>query len=357
MNEVIPLSIIGGGWRSEFFLRVVQALPQQFTITGMAVRNPPRREHLTAVYGVRCFETVDQLLRQAPGRFSVVCVPRDAAPDIMEQATQADVPVLCETPPADGLDALLDVWQRLGDRRIQVAEQYPFQPHHAARLALIELGYIGEPQYTQVSVAHGYHAMALARSALKVDMTLPTVTAMKLPHNIVKGPNRTGPPVNEILTPTMQDMALYDFDGKQALYDFCGDQYMSYIWKRRWIIRGTCGEIDTDQLLYLKDYATPITTHLTRNQAGPDGDLQGFHLNGITVGDQWAYHNPLKPARLSDDEIAVGTCLLHMNEYVQTGKSFYSLAEGCHDAYLEWLAAEAIRVKEPVTALPQPWMV
>jgi hypothetical protein len=356
MSQVIELSIIGGGWRSEFFLRVAQALPQQFAVTGMAVRNAQRREQLSAAYGVRCFDTVDELLNQAPGRFTVVCVPRTATPDIMVQAANADVPVLCETPPADGLEALRDVWQRLGDKRVQVAEQYPFQPHHAARLALIEQGYIGEPQYTQVSVAHGYHAMLLARRALNVGLSLPTVTGIKLPHNIVKGPNRQGPPASEILAQTIQDMVLYDFAGKQALYDFCGDQYMSYIWKRRWIIRGTRGEIDTDRMVYLKDYATPITTHLARDHAGCDGDLQGSHLNGITVGEQWVYRNPLQSARLSDDEIAVGTCLLRMNDYVQSGTTFYGLAEACHDAYLELLAAEAIKAGQAVTAVHQPWM-
>jgi hypothetical protein len=221
---------------------------------------------------------------------------------------------------------------------------------------LIEQGYIGEPQYTQVSVAHGYHAMLLARRALNVGLSLPTVTGIKLPHNIVKGPNRQGPPASEILAQTIQDMVLYDFAGKQALYDFCGDQYMSYIWKRRWIIRGTRGEIDTDRMVYLKDYATPITTHLARDHAGCDGDLQGSHLNGITVGEQWVYRNPLQSARLSDDEIAVGTCLLRMNDYVQSGTTFYGLAEACHDAYLELLAAEAIKAGQAVTAVHQPWM-
>lgn len=37
----------------------------------------------------------------------------------MVPAANADVPVLCETPPAGGLEALCDVWQRLGDKRVQ----------------------------------------------------------------------------------------------------------------------------------------------------------------------------------------------------------------------------------------------
>ena len=51
---------------------------------------------------------------------------------------------------------------------MQVAEQYAFQPLHAARLAFIRAGKLGEISQVQVSVAHGYHGISLIRKFLGI---------------------------------------------------------------------------------------------------------------------------------------------------------------------------------------------
>ena len=35
--------VVGGGWRTEFFLRVATDCPERFRLTGAAVRNPKKR--------------------------------------------------------------------------------------------------------------------------------------------------------------------------------------------------------------------------------------------------------------------------------------------------------------------------
>ena len=40
-----------------------------------------------------------------------------------------------------------------------------------------------------------------------------------------------------------------------------------------------------------------------RHMAGPNGNLEGFYLKGIQLGEQWVYRNPTAPARLSDEKI------------------------------------------------------
>jgi len=67
------------------------------------------------------------------------------------------------------------------------------------------------------------------------------------------------------------------------------------------------------------------------------------------------YRNPLAPAELSDDEIAVGTCLLRMAEYAGGGPPFYPLAEACQDRYLDIEIQRALDTKATVQTRTQPW--
>ena len=120
-------------------------------------------------------------------------------------------------------------------------------------------------------------------------------------------------------------------------------------------VRGERGEIVGYRAAYLKDYATPIHITFERHEAGPKGNLEGLYLKGIQAGEEWVYRNPLAPARLTDDEIAVGACLLGMARYVETGESFYSLAEACQDTYLSLMAEQALDAQVPVRTEPQPW--
>ena len=193
-------------------------------------------------------------------------------------------------------------------RGVQIAEQYPFQPLHAARLALAASGLIGTPSQAQVSVAHGYHGMALLRRALGLAFDDATIVARRVASPIVAGPDRSGVPAEERIVSSEQVIAQLDFGAKFGVYDFSGDQYFSWIRSPRLLIRGERGEINGTQVRYLADYRTPIVLELRREDAGLDGNLEGHYHKGILAGDRWIYRNPLAPGRLSDDEIAIGTC-------------------------------------------------
>lgn len=51
----IQYGIVGAGWRSEFYLRIMKAMPERFEITGMVIRNPEKRPR---------FELAQQALRE-----------------------------------------------------------------------------------------------------------------------------------------------------------------------------------------------------------------------------------------------------------------------------------------------------
>jgi hypothetical protein len=58
---------------------------------------------------------------------------------------------------------------------------------------------------------------------------------------------------------------------------------------------------------------------------------------------------------LSDDEIAVASCLLGMDVYVDGGPDMYSLAEASQDQYLSLMIEQAISSGEVGVTTLQPW--
>jgi hypothetical protein len=172
----------------------------------------------------------------------------------------------------------------------------------------------------------------------------------------VAGPDRWGVlPEQERIASSRQVIATLDFGGKLGVYDFTGDQYFSWVRAPRVLVRGERGEIAGDTLRYLVDHRTPVEITLRRVNAGENGNLEGYYLKGILAGDEWVYRNPFAPARLTDDEIAVGTCLERMAAYAVGGPAFYGLSQGSQDHYLGLMIAEAVQSGGPVVATRQPW--
>lgn len=352
----VKFAIVGSGWRAEFFLRIAEALPDRFTVTDMVVRDPAKAKAMAERWGVKVHPDAEALAREGGYSFAVVSVPRLAAPGVILRLTGYGVPVLCETPPAADLEELLALHREL-DRsaRVQVAEQYNFQPFHAARLHIARSGKLGTVTQAQISAAHDYHGISLMRHLLGVGFDEAEIEAFTFTSPIVGSPGRGGPPERRELVPSGQTVARFHYEGKLGIYDFTGDQYFSWIRSPRILVRGENGEINNDQVRYLKDYRTPVETALTRSHAGTGGNLEGFYLKGIHMGEEQVYGNPFIPGRLSDDEIAVATCLEKMDRYVHGSPSFYSLAEASQDFYLSLLVKQAAETKQSVRAVMQPW--
>jgi len=353
---MVRFGIAGSGWRVRFFLRAAQALRGQLEVAGLAARRPQRAANLAAAYGVPLYRSPTELIAAQKPDFVVTSVSWPANPSIVGQLVKQGLPVLSETPPAGTVAELHALWalQEKG-ARIQVAEQYWRQPHHAARLAFAHSGRLGRVSQAQVSAAHGYHGISLIRRFLGIGAARVTVTARRFTSPIIKGPNRSGPPDREHVGESTQLLANFDFGDRLGVLDFTSDQYFSWIRGQRLLVRGERGEIIDGRAVYLEDFRTPIEVTFTRHSAGPDGNLEGNYLKGIQAGERWWYRNPTIPAELSDDEIAVADILLRMAAYVGGGPDAYSLAEACQDRYLDILAAEAADSGLPVRSQPQPW--
>ncbi|MGO4545920.1 Gfo/Idh/MocA family protein [Paenibacillus sp. 2TAB23] len=357
--SIISFGIVGGGWRAEFYIRIAKAMPDRFHIHAIMVRDEQKGLELEAKWGIRTVRTLRQLMEES-GQFSfvVVSVPRLVAPEIMHELAERGIPVLAETPPAADIASLQALCESLPKgARIQVAEQYLFQPMHAARIKLAHSGKLGEVSQVQVSAAHDYHGISLIRQLLGIGFEPAEISGQDFESMLMKGPSRQGDPLEEQMAPSIQRIATFRFGNKLAVYDFTGDQYFSWVRRSRMLVRGSKGELVDNEISYLHDFATPIYTELHRVDTGHHGNLEGYYHRGVMAEGEWLYRNPAAPARLSDDEIAIATCLLRMGDYAAwNGPSFYSLAEASQDHYLALLMDQAILTGKTIHSTVMEWI-
>lgn len=331
-------------------------LPEKFPFAGIVVRNPEKQKLFVQKWGLPVYGSLEELLDKGKPDFAVTSLPWEANLPTMAALVRHKVAVLSETPIAPQLPDLLQVyeWVKNG-ARIQVAEQYIFQPTHAAALAVIRSGRLGTIREADISVAHGYHGTSLLRNYLQVGLQLPVITGRQFMSKIVNGPGREGPPTEDKIQDSGRYIVQLDYGDRLGIYDFTGDLYFSWIRSMRRMVRGERGEINQDEVRYLKDFQTPVKETFTRRDTGHAGNLEGYHHASISLAGEAVYTNPFPGARWSDDEIAVATSLAKMQEFVRTGKDFYSVAEASHDRYLDILMEEAVTTGKPVQAVAQPW--
>lgn len=294
--------IVGGGWWAEMYLRIAASLAE-FEVSGMVVRRAEAGAVLEKAWGVRTFRTVEDMVSALGGEllFVVIAVPQPANAEMLKAVVDSGVPVLGQTPSGWTMDELTELHETvtLPGKRVQIAEQYHLQPVHQARLALIGSGKLGEISQAQVSVATAYHGTSLARMYLGVGAEQCTIRALfhEAPlmdgigrygsssgaqtvdkrqgglRNAVHGPKDGSEVVvaDEESASSSQTLAWLQFDnGKLAVCDWTGDQYLSSIRSSRVLVRGERGEISNTTARYLLGPSVPaVEFDLRRVDVGP----------------------------------------------------------------------------------------
>jgi predicted dehydrogenase len=351
------VGFVGGGYRLTPYLEAIRALPDEFEAVGAVVRSEASATRLTAE-GVPATTSLDAFLAGGPYDFVLLSVPWPEILPLAGRLLDAGVTVLSETPIAERTELVGPFLERYGaDARLQSAEQYRFQPMHAARIAIARSGRIGEPVSVTASFAHDYHAMSVVRSALGVGFEPVTVTASTFDDRGVQPLGREGWSEELEVRTSGRTVAslLWQDRGVDAVYDFAGEQYFSPIRSRRFAVRGTHGKLADDRVVSIRVPGRPVVEHLTRDATGIDGDLSGLHLRAVSLGDTELWRTPFGGARLSDDELAVATVLRAMRSFVADGTPFYGIADAAEDQYLSELVQRAAAEGRTVTSTPQAW--
>src|SRR6187399_2622474 len=102
----IRFGIIGGGWRAEFFTRIARELPEHFELAGVVQRDHAKAEAFGRKWNAPALRTYGEFA-DAGVDFVVVSVKPEAHPSILAELHSLGLPVLCETPAALDLPAMI----------------------------------------------------------------------------------------------------------------------------------------------------------------------------------------------------------------------------------------------------------
>jgi predicted dehydrogenase len=351
-------ALVGSGWRSEFFARLARQAPDRFEVSGVVTRSVERGAEVETAWGVPTFLSTNDLLAAQQPEFVIPCVPWSQTAATTVELVRAGVAVLAETPPAADLPGLQQLWADVGDSGlVQVAEQYLLMPGHAARLALLRDGLIGEVTSVQVSSTHLYHAVSMIRGMLDVGLRSATVRAQKFSAPLVNPLTPKGWTGSETPEQLSTTLATLDFgDSRMGLYDFTDNQWWNPLRGRRIVIRGSRGEVVDDTVVRMLDATTPAESQLVRRRAGVDLNLEGVDLQHISFEGRVLYRNDFIGSRFSEDDLAVVDLLAGMAAWTRgEGPAPYPLAEACQDHLISLAIGESILSGQPVTTGEQPW--
>lgn len=326
-------SIVGGGRRAEFLLRLAEVAPDLLRVAGVVTRNAGAAERVAKRWSVPTYRSIDDLRRAGSGDFVAVAVPWLAMPGVIRELAEAHMHVLSETPPAPDLDGLRSLWSDVGrSGLVQVSEQYLLMPGHAARLAVVREGVIGKATSVEISSTHLYHAVSLIRGLLGVGFDDVEVSARNFRAPLVDPLGFDGWDPNARPEPRTTTIATLDFGETSGLYNFVENQWWNPLRARRIVVRGSLGEVVDDAVVRLVDPTSPVESPLVYRRTGIDLNLEGNELVHVSFDGQVIYRNEWLGTRLSEDDIAVASILQAEGAYARDeGPAPYPLAQACQD--------------------------
>ncbi|MBQ1312588.1 MAG: Gfo/Idh/MocA family oxidoreductase [Blautia sp.] len=354
----IRYAVIGSGWRAEFYIRIAKAVPGTFSLTSVLIRDKEKGQAFAEKFQVNVVNTLTELEESGPD-FVVLAIRRGCVTDYLLRLFALGIPVLTETPPGETTEDLYRLWDeslKCG-AKIQVAEQYYLQPLYAAWYNAIKEGLLGDVRNISISALHGYHGISMIRRILGVKGMPCIIHGKRYEFPVTETYGREGMCFDGEIFLCPRDRAVLDYEGgKTAFFDFSDPaQYHSFIRTRQLNIQGTRGEIDDLAIRYLTKENIPVEESLRRIDLGVYGNQEWSHF-AIMLGERFLYRTPFVNARLNDDELAVGSLLLGMAEYVGGGAEVYPLADALQDMYLCLKLEEAYKNPwKPIQTEIQPW--
>lgn len=321
--------VIGSGWRAETWLKIINRLPD-FKTEALVCRNPQKAVVFSEKFGVSTVASISDALGKSFD-FALVCVSKGDNAAVSESLLRSGVPVLCETP-AGVTDEERKRLYLYDGSNFQFAEQYPLRPRYIAMNALVEKNYFGKLHTISLSCCHAYHAVALMRAFLKTGEELPEAHVLSLSDVYTETDGRTGRKPPETLSHERR-VALLKFGDKTAFYDFSHGQYFSRIRGERLLLQGTDGEMSNGEGWRVNN-GEELPISLRCRYSGQGNSLAAPDLVEISCDGEILFKNPYFGCRLSEEEIAMASCLTAFADGLKSGIPFYSARQAAIDSLI-----------------------
>ena len=205
--------------------------------------------------------------------------------------------MLAETPPAPDLPGLHALWADVGPTvLVQVAEQYPLMPLHAARLAIVQSG-----AHRHTNLGAGQLDSPLSRRCpdAAVPSGPPRAGDRHRPDVLgrPRGSDHSGrmdthrPSVKQAET----TLACIDFgSGRMGRYDFTDNQWWNPVRPDHLMVRGSAGEIFDDTVVRMADNVTPVTSRIERSMTGMGMNYEGLDLTHLSLDGRVVFRNAVR---------------------------------------------------------------
>ncbi len=351
--------IVGSGWRSLYYVRIIRALPQYFELCAMLCRTEEKAKRMEEIYGIRTSTSVEGCIAMSPDIVVVAVDKAHIAQVSMEWAKRGFL-ISGETPSAMDIGTLKELWDlHQKGSRIFFAEQYHLNPSNIARKKILQTGCIGKTDYLYLSLAHEYHGISLMRSFLDIDVSEPfKISARRFSFETRKTLDRYQRYRDGSTAFKDRVLALFEFqNGKVCAYDFDSEQYRSPIRNDLYKIQGVKGELCNDELVFLDEHGDVRTykmniVHHTVHTDDENPNLKTYEeIDAIALDGRLLYEAPFGRCGLSEDETAVALHLLSLAE----GKDPYPLREALQDAYMAICLRKAAEEGITVPSESLPW--
>ncbi len=345
----IRFAIIGSGWRSLYYVRIAQRLPELFELCGMYCRTEEKAEKIRNKNHIHTVTSEEEIEAMSPD-FIVSAVNKASVAEVTLHWLEKGYPVLAETPCALDRQTLKKLYALHAEgKKLVIAEQYRKYPTNIARKKILDSGLIGEPHYVYLSQAHEYHGASLMRQFLNISCDMPfTVRAKEFRFPTVETLSRFEAFHDGRVTDKKRMTALLEFaNGKACLYDFDSEQYRSPIRADSIRIQGVRGELNNSEVTWLDETWQPqkgtIRTGCRRTEYDDENPNLRFadEVTEIALGQEVLYTPPFGLRGLTEDETAMAVMMKEMGEYVNGGEPPYPLEEALRDAWTGILMKEA----------------
>lgn len=327
--EKIKFAIVGSGWRSKFYIRVVKNHGDLFEITSMLFRSEEKAVKFRDEFKINATTSRSELIDGKPD-FVVVAVNKRDVFSVTEQYLKLGIPVLAETPAGLRVEDLNTLWEMKNNDgcKIQIAEQYFLYPYFKEMLQEIERGTIGETLFVSISAIHDYHAASILRKCLGIGQESFKLSGNSYKSKIVLTNSREGKITDGRVGDMVRSIIIIEFcSGKTALYNFSGAQYSSDILSNNITVQGVKGEINNENITYVDKQNNIQCKKITKS-------LSNYYKT---------------------DEEVICKMLLGMKQYLDNGDEFYPLSDALQDAYISILMHSAVNDSKVIESKKQGW--